>query len=84
MSAAHRDQGFFLTHLGGKLVAISSYCTHRHCALDVQADHSFHCPCHGSDFDATGKVVHGPATTNLPVFPTTVDARGHVIVTVAG
>jgi Rieske Fe-S protein len=84
VSKAHENQGFFLTHRDGKVVAISSYCTHRRCQLEPQANGSFHCPCHGSDFSSTGKVIHGPATRDLPVFPCTVDGRGHVMVTVTG
>src|SRR4051794_13475712 len=60
VSVAHREQGFFLTRSGGQVGALSSYCPHRRCLLEAQADRSFHCPCHGSDFDAAGKVVHGP------------------------
>jgi Rieske Fe-S protein len=82
VSKAHENQGFFLTHRDGKVVAISAYCTHRHCQLEPQANGSFHCPCHGSDFSAAGKVLHGPATRDLPILPTTVDGRGHVMVTV--
>ncbi|HEV7401900.1 MAG TPA: Rieske (2Fe-2S) protein [Chthoniobacteraceae bacterium] len=82
ISSAHQGQGFFLTRQGGKVIALSSYCTHRRCELEPQADRTFHCPCHGSHFDPAGRVVHGPATCNLPVFPTSVDANGHVLVTV--
>ena len=82
ISTAHQSQGFFLTRHGGKVVALSSYCTHRRCELEAQADGTFHCPCHGSHFDPAGHVVHGPATRSLPVFPTSVDANGHLLVTV--
>lgn len=77
-----RQQGFFLVRSHGKLSAISSYCTHRHCKLEAETDHSFYCPCHGSTFDPVGKVTDGPATRDLPNCPLSIDARGHVIVKV--
>jgi Rieske Fe-S protein len=81
VSGAHQSEGFFLTKHGGKIIALSSYCTHRRCELESQADRTFHCPCHGSHFDPSGRVVHGPATRDLPAFPTHLDGNGHVLVT---
>ncbi len=78
-----RGEGFFLARRRGKLIALSSFCTHRHCKLDAESDRSFSCPCHGSTFDSGGKVTAGPATRDLPELPLSIDARGHVLVTVA-
>jgi cytochrome b6-f complex iron-sulfur subunit len=80
--AAFRDQGFFIIRKGGKLFALSSYCTHRKCKLDSESDHSFSCPCHGSTFDPAGKVTEGPATRDLPTLPSELTAAGHLLVTV--
>ena len=46
-------------------------CTHLGC---VPIGHSgnfegWACPCHGSQFDAVGRVRRGPAPTNLPLPP---------------
>ena len=79
----HRAQGFFLIRNGGRLIALSSICTHRTCRLDVEPDHSFHCPCHGSNFDPNGHVTEGPAVRDLPVYSVHTDERGHVMVRVA-
>ena len=69
----YRDVGFFIIRKGDKLIALSSNCTHRKCRLKAEKDHSFYCKCHGSTFDPNGKVTQGPATRNLPVFPTTIE-----------
>ncbi|MEP6670751.1 MAG: Rieske 2Fe-2S domain-containing protein [Chthoniobacter sp.] len=82
--AQYRALGFFLVRRGSQFTALSSLCTHRHCKLDAEADHTFYCPCHGSTFDPTGKVTEGPAKRPLPVFATSTDARGHLLVTVTG
>lgn len=42
-------------------VAVSRICTHQGCDIDVQGDH-FQCPCHLSQFTATGAVIRGPTT----------------------
>ena len=81
--SAFLSQGFFMARRNGQLVALSSYCTHRHCKLTPEPDRSFYCDCHGSTFDPGGKVTKGPATQNLPQLPLSIDSRGHVLVTVA-
>lgn len=51
---------------GDDLAAYSGYCTHNGCAL-AQKEAELDCPCHGSKFDAaTGEVLVGPATRQLP------------------
>ena len=77
-----RDMGFFIIRNGGTLTALSSVCTHRRCKLKAEDDHSFSCHCHGSTFDPSGHVTEGPAKRDLPVFPTSTDGNGHLIVTV--
>ncbi len=77
-----RSQGFFLVRKGRELFALSSYCTHRKCKLSGERDRSFSCPCHGSTFDPDGKVTEGPATRDLPTFPTITNDNGQLLVTV--
>ena len=79
-----RSLGFFIIRRGGKLEALSSICTHRRCILDADSDQSFYCHCHGSEFDPNGKVTDGPATRDLPVLNSSMDASGHLLVTVPG
>jgi glycine/D-amino acid oxidase-like deaminating enzyme/nitrite reductase/ring-hydroxylating ferredoxin subunit len=51
----------------GQVHECSAVCTHMKCIVDWNtAEKSWDCPCHGSRFDAYGKVVGGPATSDLP------------------
>lgn len=79
----YRDLGFFIVRRGPDLFAISAICTHRHCKLDAEPDRTFYCPCHGSTFDAAGKVTQGPARRDLPVFETSADADGNLWVSIS-
>jgi len=74
------DQGFFVVRNGDRLVALSSYCTHRKCKLTTHPDHSFYCPCHGSTFDPHGKVTEGPAKRDLPTLPLFTNETGGLFV----
>jgi cytochrome b6-f complex iron-sulfur subunit len=47
-------------------------CTHRGCELNVGGG-VYTCPCHGSEFSTTGKVLEGPAEQNLKTFKVTTD-----------
>jgi cytochrome b6-f complex iron-sulfur subunit len=45
---------------------INAVCTHLGCVVPwVPSEEKFKCPCHGSQYDATGKVVRGPAPLSL-------------------
>ncbi|WP_326648466.1 MULTISPECIES: Rieske (2Fe-2S) protein [unclassified Streptomyces] len=58
----------------GEFKAFSSKCTHQGCAVKDVSNGVIHCPCHGSQFDASdGSVKTGPATTALPTASITVD-----------
>lgn len=54
-------------NLDGKYTVYSLICTHLGCVVGVTGD-TFACPCHGSQFSATGTVTHGPATLPLPTY----------------
>ncbi|NDJ17378.1 cytochrome b6-f complex iron-sulfur subunit [Myxacorys almedinensis] len=45
---------------------INAVCTHLGCVVPWNAsENKFMCPCHGSQYDNTGKVVRGPAPLSL-------------------
>lgn len=57
--AVHRDAD-------GQLHAVSARCTHLGCLVAFnRAEQAWECPCHGSRFDVTGRVVQGPAVEPL-------------------
>jgi Rieske Fe-S protein len=50
----------------GQLHAYSATCTHLACVVHWNpTEKSWDCPCHGSRFDAHGRVVNGPAASDL-------------------
>jgi cytochrome b6-f complex iron-sulfur subunit len=45
---------------------LNAVCTHLGCVVPWNvAENKFKCPCHGSQYDYTGKVVRGPAPLSL-------------------
>jgi thiosulfate dehydrogenase [quinone] large subunit len=65
----------------GKFTAFDATCPHQGCEVSFEsAATGFTCPCHGSRFDANGKLLNGPATTGLTPVPVTV-VSGEVRVT---
>ena len=48
------------------------YCTHQGCETQVEGN-LFVCPCHGSEFATDGKLLKGPADSDLKTFKTETD-----------
>jgi cytochrome b6-f complex iron-sulfur subunit len=59
--------------------AISSVCTHLGCNVK-RGGPGFACPCHGSQFDDNGGVVHGPAPKPLPWYALSLSPHAHLVV----
>lgn len=55
------------------IVAVNPTCTHKGCVTPWNAEtKQFVCPCHGSTFDDSGKVLKGPADKPLVSYIVTV------------
>jgi len=64
---------------GNEFRALSILCTHQPCVVEKVADGEFFCPCHGSRFDADGKVTLGPASKDLPWFKISLNSDGKLV-----
>lgn len=60
--------------------AMSAVCTHLGCILERSEEDGFLCPCHGSRFNDTGKVISGPAPRPLAFFRVDLSPNGHLLV----
>ncbi len=65
----HTDRGFS---------ALSLICTHLGCSVENDTQ-GFACPCHGSRFDADGKVMQGPASQPLALLRIEITEDKHLI-----
>lgn len=64
----------------GKITVFSPMCTHLGCGYAWDnGEKKFKCPCHGSVFDVSGKVVAGPAPRRLDQLPSKVE-NGRLLV----
>jgi cytochrome b6-f complex iron-sulfur subunit len=50
--------------------ALTATCTHQACTITGFDSARYICPCHGSQFASSGRVLTGPATTSLRTFST--------------
>jgi nitrite reductase/ring-hydroxylating ferredoxin subunit len=71
----------FVVHDEDGLWALSARCTHLGCMVRRTAL-GFSCPCHGAQFDLSGRPVHGPARRSLDRMPVESDAAGNVYLTI--
>jgi len=58
----------FVRRASGRVQAVSGFCTHQGCRLDLDLPHStLACPCHGATFSLTGQNLTRPADMGHPL-----------------
>ena len=75
------DAHYLIVKQDGSLedYAINAVCTHLGCVVPWnRAANKYMCPCHGSQYDPTGKVIRGPAPLSLALAHLN-DADGKVV-----
>ena len=68
---------FYMARLeDGGFLALSRTCTHLNCSVPwIEKEMKFACPCHGSTFDITGRVIDAPAPRALDIYPITIKKK---------
>jgi nitrite reductase/ring-hydroxylating ferredoxin subunit len=74
------DRRLFVFNAPEGFHVVSAVCTHLGCNVAFVEGRGFECPCHGSVFDADGRVVAGPAAWPLPRFAMSLSRRGELVV----
>ena len=69
-----------IKHSDNQVTVFSPICTHLGCGYRWNgAEKKFKCPCHGSVYDLSGKVIGGPAPRPLDVLPSKIE-NGELLV----
>ena len=73
------DKKVFIFADEGCIYAISAVCTHLGCIV-FKTEGGFQCPCHGSKYNESGKVIGGPAPRPLSWFEISQGIDGTLVV----
>ncbi|HEY7791094.1 MAG TPA: ubiquinol-cytochrome c reductase iron-sulfur subunit [Vicinamibacterales bacterium] len=79
--AVDHEVVFLVRGTDNEVRAISSVCTHLGCHVhwDPEA-RLFQCPCHGGQYDITGKVIGGPPPRPLATYATRTDSSNQIFI----
>ena len=77
--AGHEDPVDVLVVGDGQFVALSPICTHLGCTVEVQGTYLV-CPCHGSTYERSGRVIRGPAERSLRRYDVTMGPANTLVV----
>ena len=72
-----------IIHTGDDFRAFTSICTHQQCTVGDFRGGRIVCPCHGSQYDASGQVVVGPAAQKLREFAAVLSADARTLTVTA-
>jgi cytochrome b6-f complex iron-sulfur subunit len=76
------EQKAYVVRTNDGVFALSATCTHLGCLTQYEREqHRIFCPCHGSRYDANGRVTNGPAPKPLPRLALAIE-RGELILDV--
>ena len=74
LHASAKRSVYVLRENGNKVTVFSTECTHLGCSVRWNADENkFQCPCHGGQYDITGKVIGGPPPRPLTQLETKIE-----------
>jgi cytochrome b6-f complex iron-sulfur subunit len=73
------DRRLYVFNGADGFYSISSVCTHLGCNVK-RGGPGFECPCHGSQFDESGQVVHGPAPKALAWYALSLSPHAQLVV----
>lgn len=73
------DYRLFIVSTQEGIIAMSAVCTHLGCTVG-KVEWGYQCPCHGSKFDSSGRVLGGPAPKPLPLFRIFQSLSGQLVV----
>jgi cytochrome b6-f complex iron-sulfur subunit len=74
------EQKAFVVRTADGVFALSATCTHLGCLTQFERDQNrIFCPCHGSRYDAEGRVTNGPAPKPLPRLALTIEGDNLVL-----
>jgi cytochrome b6-f complex iron-sulfur subunit len=72
-----KEQGVWIVNTGGRIMAISTVCTHLGCTPNwLSGEQKFKCPCHGSGYYINGVNFEGPTPRPLERFAVSVGPDG--------
>ena len=78
------DATYLIVKADGSLTdfGLNAVCTHLGCVVPWnKAENKFKCPCHGSQYNADGKVIRGPAPLSLALAHVVIDGSDTVTFT---
>lgn len=77
--AGHPTHLLVLALGADRFAVLSPVCTHQRCIVDVAGTRMV-CPCHGSEYDRSGRVLVGPAERPLARYPAQVTDAGELVI----